>query len=60
MAYEGWSITWDRERATRFGEERWWIDRGPARRQGLTKDQWLDKWATSQKALSKWSGLRCW
>jgi hypothetical protein len=57
MAILWWSIAWDREGARRVGEKRWWIDRGTARRRGLTKEQWLDQWATSQKALAKWAGI---
>ena len=30
MALSGWWIAWDRERARRVGEKRWWIDRGTA------------------------------
>jgi hypothetical protein len=33
------------------------FDRGTAQRRGLTKEQWLDQWATSQKALVKWAGI---
>jgi hypothetical protein len=52
-----WSIAWDREGARRVGEKRWWIDRGTARRRGLTKEQWLDKWVTSQRAIVTWVGI---
>jgi hypothetical protein len=57
MAFLGWWIAWDPVRARRVGERRWWLDRGVARRRGLSKDEWLDRWASSQKALVKWIGI---
>jgi hypothetical protein len=57
LAFLAWSIAWDPMRARRAGERRWRIDRGMARRRGLSRDQWLDHWASSQKTLVQWIGI---
>jgi len=57
MALLFWWNAWNHERARWIGEKRWWIDRSTARRRGLTQEQWLDKWAASQKALFKWVAI---
>jgi hypothetical protein len=57
LAFLAWSIAWDPMRARRVGERRWRIDRGMARRRGLSRDQWLDHWASSQKTLVQWIGI---
>jgi hypothetical protein len=57
VAFLGWWIAWDPVRAGRVGERRWRIDRGMARRRGLSRDQWLDRWASSQRTLAQWIGI---
>jgi hypothetical protein len=57
VAALGWRIAWDFDRARLVGERRWRIDKGTARRRGLSRDEWLDRWANSQKALAKWVGI---
>ena len=52
----GWWIAWDPVRARRNGEGRWRFAR-KARRQGMSRDEWLDKWARSQKNIAKWVGM---
>jgi len=47
----------DFDRARRAGERRWWLDRRVARRRGLTKDEWLDRFAKSQRKLVKYFAL---
>jgi hypothetical protein len=57
VAFLGWWIAWDPMRARRVGERRWRIDRGMARRRGLSRDQLLDHWASSQKTLVQRIGI---
>jgi hypothetical protein len=57
MAVVGWWIAWDPARARRMGETRWRLDRRTARKRGLSRDEWLDRWARSQKAIAKWFGI---
>ncbi len=57
VAVLGWWNAWDPVRARRNGERRWWLDRRRARRRGLSKDEWFDKSARSQKAIAKWIGV---
>jgi hypothetical protein len=57
MAFAVWRTAWDPEGARRIGESRWWFDRGTAHRRGLTKEEWLDRWARWEHALAKWFGI---
>ena len=57
VAFVGWRVAWDPARARRVGASRWWLDRGMARRRGLSKEEWLDRWARLSHTLAKWVGI---
>jgi hypothetical protein len=44
----------DDERLRKAAVSRWWVDRGMARRRGLTQEEWDSHWAQGQRSMVKW------
>jgi len=45
---------YDDRRALRIARARWWIDRGSARRAGLSQEEWFEDYVRFQRKAFKW------